>query len=259
VLPHLAGRPHKLRDIGCGGSAVPRALSEAYREQVGLPILQAWGMTETHPVASSGILPRRYADADAETQADQRSRAGLPFLGVEARIVDAETLEPQPWDDKATGELQVRGPWCAQDYYNPDAGVELTTPDGWMRTGDVAAMDSFGSIRIADRTKDLIKSGGEWISSVDLENAIMSHPKVKEAAVVGVPHPKWDERPLACVVLRDGETATEEEILEHLKPQVAKWWLPDAVEFIDEVPKTSVGKFSKKDLRTRFAEFPAKG
>jgi acyl-CoA synthetase (AMP-forming)/AMP-acid ligase II len=123
---------------------------------------------------------------------------------VEARIVDADTQEPQPWDDSATGELQVRGPWCAQDYYNPDAGVQLTTEDGWMRTGDVAAMDEFGNIRIADRTKDLIKSGGEWISSVDLENAIMSHPKVKEAAVVGIPHPKWDERPLACVVLKDG-------------------------------------------------------
>ncbi|SFL75734.1 long-chain fatty acid--CoA ligase [Geodermatophilus ruber] len=259
VLPHLAGRPHKLREIGCGGSAVPKALSEAYREQVGLAILQAWGMTETHPVASSGILPPRYDGADEETRAAQRARAGIPFLGVEARIVDAETLEPQPWDDKATGELQVRGPWCAQDYYHPDAGVELSTPDGWMRTGDVAAMDAFGSIRIADRTKDLIKSGGEWISSVDLENAIMSHPKVKEAAVVGVPHPKWDERPLACVVLKDGETASEEEILEHLRPLVAKWWLPDAVAFIDEVPKTSVGKFSKKDLRARFTEFPARG
>ncbi|MGY1689020.1 long-chain fatty acid--CoA ligase [Geodermatophilus sp. SYSU D01105] len=258
VLPHLVGRPHKLREIGCGGSAVPKALSEAYREQVGLAILQAWGMTETHPVASSGILPRRYLDADEETKAAQRARAGIPFLGVEARIVDAETMEPQPWDDKATGELQVRGPWCAQDYYNPDAGVVLSTDDGWMRTGDVAAMDEYGSIRIADRTKDLIKSGGEWISSVDLENVIMSHPKVKEAAVVGIPHPKWDERPLACVVVKEGQTMTEEEVLEHLRPQVAKWWLPDAVAFIDEVPKTSVGKFSKKDLRARFPEFPAK-
>ncbi len=258
VLPHLAGKPHKLREIGCGGSAVPKALSEAYREQVGLSILQAWGMTETHPVASSGVLPLRYADAGDEAKADQRARAGIPLLGVEARIVDADSLEAQPWDDTATGELQVRGPWCAQDYYNPDAGVELTTADGWMKTGDVAAMDSYGSIRIADRTKDLIKSGGEWISSVDLENAIMSHPKVKEAAVVGIPHPKWDERPLACVVLRDGETATEEEILDHIKPLVAKWWMPDAVEFIDEVPKTSVGKFSKKDLRSKFAEYELK-
>ncbi|WP_448614754.1 long-chain fatty acid--CoA ligase [Modestobacter sp. URMC 112] len=254
VLPHLAGREHKLREIGCGGSAVPKALSEAYREQVGLPILQAWGMTETHPVASSAVLKLSMDDADDETKAAWRSRAGIPFVGVEARIVDADTLEPQPWDDKATGELQVRGPWCAAEYYNPDAGVTLTTPDGWMRTGDVAAMSPDGSIRIADRTKDLIKSGGEWISSVDLENAIMSHPAVKEAAVVGIPHPKWDERPLACVVLKEGKTATSEEILEHLRPLVAKWWMPDAVEFIDEVPKTSVGKFSKKDLRARFAE-----
>ena len=252
VLPHLAGKTHKLRDIGCGGSAVPKALSEAYREQVGLPILQAWGMTETHPVASSGVLPqalrgRRRRDEGRASGPAPASRSS----GVEARIVDADTLEPQPWDDKATGELQVRGPWCAKDYYNPDAGVELTTEDGWMKTGDVAAMDEYGSIRIADRTKDLIKSGGEWISSVDLENAIMSHPAVKEAAVIGIPHPKWDERPLACVVLKEGETATEEDILEHLKPLVAKWWMPDAVEFIDEVPKTSVGKFSKKDLRSR--------
>ncbi|MCV2490554.1 long-chain fatty acid--CoA ligase [Geodermatophilus sp. YIM 151500] len=255
VLPHLAGRPHRLRDIGCGGSAVPRALSEAYRQQVGLPILQAWGMTETSPVASSGVLAPRFDDADDETKAAQRARAGLPFFGVEARIVDADTMQPQPWDDRATGELQVRGPWCAQEYYNPDEGVQLSTPDGWMKTGDVAAMDAFGNIRIADRTKDLIKSGGEWISSVDLENAIMSHPAVKEAAVVGIPHPKWDERPLACVVLKEGQTATEQDILDHVRPLVAKWWLPDAVEFIDEVPKTSVGKFSKKDLRARFAGY----
>jgi fatty-acyl-CoA synthase len=259
ALPHLAGREHRLRKIGCGGSAVPKALSEAYREQVGLPLYQAWGMTETHPVASGGTLATRYADAEEDTKADQRARAGIPLFGVEARIVEAGTTDELPWDDAATGELQVRGPWCAQDYYNPDAGVELSTPDGWMKTGDVAALDEFGNIRIADRTKDLIKSGGEWISSVDLENAIMSHPKVAEAAVVAIPHPKWDERPLACVVLKPGETATEREILDHITPLVAKWWLPDAVEFIDEVPKTSVGKFSKKDLRSRFAEYPVRG
>ncbi len=255
VLPELAGREHRLRDIGCGGSAVPKALSEAYREQVGLPILQAWGMTETSPVASSGVLQARFDDADDETKAARRSRAGMPLFGVEARIVDADTNEPQPWDDTATGELQVRGPWCAQEYYMPDAGVRLTTDDGWMKTGDVAAMDEYGSIRIADRTKDLIKSGGEWISSVDLENVIMSHPKVKEAAVVGIPHPKWDERPLACVVLNEGEEVTEQEILDHLEPKIAKWWMPEAVEFVDEIPKTSVGKFSKKDLRAKFAEY----
>jgi fatty-acyl-CoA synthase len=255
VLPLLAGREHTLRDIGCGGSAVPAALSEAYREQVGLPILQAWGMTETHPVASSARLPSRYADADDATKAAQRARAGVPPLGVEIRIVEAGTIEERAWDDEATGELQVRGPWCAQDYYKPDAGVELSTTDGWMKTGDIAAIDQHGSIRIADRTKDLIKSGGEWISSVELENAIMSHPAVREAAVIGIPHPKWDERPLACVVVKEGESVTAAEIIAHLEPLVAKWWLPDAVEFVDEVPKTSVGKFSKKDLRTRFADF----
>jgi fatty-acyl-CoA synthase len=153
----------------------------------------------------------------------------------------------------------VRGPWCAEDYHDPETPGALSTDDGWMRTGDVAAVDEFGSIRIADRTKDLIKSGGEWISSVDLENAIMSHPKVAEAAVVGIPHPKWDERPLACVVVKDGETLTAGEVLDFLRPKVARWWLPDAVEFIDEVPKTSVGKFSKKDLRTRFAEYDLPG
>jgi fatty-acyl-CoA synthase len=255
VLPHLAGKDHKLREIGCGGSAVPKALSEAYREQVGIPILQAWGMTETSPVASSAMLDPRFDDADDETKAERRSRAGVPLFGVEARIVDADSGEPQPWDDKATGELQVRGPWCAKEYYNPDEPGKLATDDGWMRTGDVAAMDPDGSIRIADRTKDLIKSGGEWISSVDLENVIMAHPKVKEAAVIGIPHPKWDERPLACVVPKEGEQVTEQEILDHLEPKIAKWWMPEAVEFVDEIPKTSVGKFSKKDLRAKFAEY----
>jgi acyl-CoA synthetase (AMP-forming)/AMP-acid ligase II len=254
VLPHLAGREHRLRKIACGGSALPAALSEAYRDRVGLPIDQSWGMTETHPVAAASIVPPRYAGASEQDKAIQRARAGTPLLGVEARIVDAETLQPRPWDDVATGELQVRGPWCAKEYYSPDPGITLLTEDGWMRTGDVAAMDPYGSVRVADRTKDLIKSGGEWISSVDLENVIMSHPKVAEAAVIAISHPRWDERPLACIVLRDGETATAEEIIEHLRPLVAKWWLPDGVEFIDEIPKTSVGKFSKKDLRARFAD-----
>ncbi|GAB4082149.1 long-chain fatty acid--CoA ligase [Modestobacter muralis] len=258
MLPHLAGREHRLRKIGCGGSAVPAALSEAYREQVGLPIYQAWGMTETHPVASGGTLARRFDDADEATKAARRARQGVPLFGVQARIVTAGTTEELPWDDVATGELQVRGPWCAAEYHRPDSPGELTTEDGWMKTGDIAALDAFGTIRIADRTKDLIKSGGEWISSVDLENAIMSHPAVAEAAVVAVPHPTWGERPLACVVVKPGETLTEAQVLDHLRPLVASWWLPDAVEFIDEVPKTSVGKFSKKDLRSRFAEYPAK-
>jgi fatty-acyl-CoA synthase len=256
LLPLLDGvELPKLRRIPCGGSAVPKALSEAFREKLGKPILQAWGMTETSPVATAAHVPARYEDLPEEEKADLRARQGLPLPGVEVRIVEPGSITPLPWDDEATGELQVRGPWIAAEYYRPDEDVQLNTDDGWMKTGDVAAIDAYGSVRLVDRTKDLVKSGGEWISSVELENLLMAHPAVKEAAVVGVPHPRWDERPLACVVLAEGETATAEEILAYLEPLVAKWWLPDAVEFIDEVPKTSVGKFSKKDLRTRFADY----
>jgi fatty-acyl-CoA synthase len=256
LLPLLDGvELPKLRRIPCGGSAVPPALSEAFREKLGKPILHAWGMTETSPVATVSHVPFRYAGLPEEEQAKFRARQGLPLPGVEIRIVEPGSTTPLPWDDEATGELQVRGPWIAADYYRPDDDVQLTAEDGWMKTGDVAAIDRFGSVRLVDRTKDLVKSGGEWISSVELENLLMAHPAVKEAAVVGVPHPKWHERPLACVVLRPGETATQEEILAYLEPLVASWWLPDAVEFIDEVPKTSVGKFSKKDLRSKFAGY----
>ncbi len=244
-----------LRTLICGGSAVPAALSEAYREKTGKPILHAWGMTETHPLGSVSHVQSRDAGADDETLVAIRARQGTPMPGVELRIVETGSIDPLPWDDTATGELQVRGAWIAADYYKPDEGVELSTEDGWMRTGDVAAIDRYGSIRLVDRTKDLVKSGGEWISSVELENLLMGHPAVAEAAVIGVPHPKWDERPLACVVVKDGESVTAEELLDFLRPKVAKWWLPDAVEFIDEVPKTSVGKFSKKDLRGKFADY----
>jgi len=244
-----------LRSLICGGSAVPAALSEAYREKTGKPIVHAWGMTETHPLGSVSRIQSRDLDASDDDLVAIRARQGTPMAGVELRIVEADTIDELPWDDKATGELQVRGAWVAHSYYKPDEGVELSTEDGWMKTGDVAAIDKFGSIRLVDRTKDLVKSGGEWISSVELENLLMGHPAVAEAAVIGIPHPKWDERPLACVVLKQGQTATAEELLEHLRPLVAKWWLPEAVEFIDEVPKTSGGKFSKKDLRGKFADY----
>jgi fatty-acyl-CoA synthase len=244
-----------LRSLICGGSAVPAALSEAYREKTGKPILHAWGMTETHPLGSvCRVQSRDHGASDSDLVAI-RARQGTPMAGVELRIVETDTIDELPWDDEATGELQVRGAWVARDYYDPDDEVELSTADGWMKTGDVAAIDRFGSIRLVDRTKDLVKSGGEWISSVELENLLMGHPAVAEAAVIGIPHPKWDERPLACVVLNEGQTATAEELLDHLRPLVAKWWLPEAVEFIDEVPKTSVGKFSKKDLRSRFTDY----
>jgi len=254
VLPELQGRDvSSLRSIPCGGSAVPMSLSEGYRTQVGLPITQAWGMTETSPVASSGhIKSTLAATLDEEGKAELRTTVGQPLLGVEARIVEPGSTEEQPWDGEATGELQVRGPWVAMSYYDDPRSPDSFTEDGWLKTGDVASIDPHGYIRLRDRTKDVIKSGGEWISSVELENEIMAHPAVAEAAVIGLPHPRWSERPLACVVLRDGETATKEEIIEFLGPRVAKWWLPDDVAFVDEIPKTSVGKFSKKDLRTKF-------
>ncbi|MEQ1785680.1 MAG: long-chain fatty acid--CoA ligase [Acidimicrobiales bacterium] len=254
VLPELKGRDTSaLRAIPCGGSAVPRALSEAYRAQTGLPIMQAWGMTETSPIASVGRIKSTIdATLDDDGRADLRTTVGQPSVCVDARIVRPGSTEALPWDGEASGELQVRGPWIASEYYNDERSPESFTEDGWLKTGDVAVIDHHGYIRLVDRTKDVIKSGGEWISSVDLENELMGHPKVAEAAVIGVPHPKWSERPLACVVVRAGEELTKAEVLEYLEDKVAKWWLPDDVVFVDEIPKTSVGKFSKKDLRDKF-------
>ncbi len=189
------------------------------------------------------------------TKADIRATAGIAPPGVEMRIVDSDTREALPWDDKASGELECRGPWIAKQYYRTDAPGENYSPDGWLRTGDIASISPLGYLRLVDRTKDLVKSGGEWISSVDLENEIMSHPKIAEAAVIAVAHPKWSERPLACVVVRDGETLTREEVLDFLRERLSSWQMPDDVVFIDEVPKTSVGKFSKKTLREQFADY----
>ena len=256
LLPELDGRDlSSLRAILCGGSAVPKALSEGYRAKLGMPILHAWGMTETSPLGSINGRFSAYDGLSEQEAADVRARQGIPPVGVDARILEPGTLTELPWDDKATGELQVRGPWIAGDYYDVEHSEDSFTPDGWLRTGDVGAIDRHGNIRLSDRTKDLVKSGGEWISSVELENHLMAHPAVAEAAVIAVPHPKWQERPLATVVLKPDASATKEELLEFLTPRVAKWWLPDDVVFIDEVPKTSVGKFSKKDLRARFADY----
>ena len=256
VLPELKGRDtSSLRAIPCGGSAVPKALSEAYREQTGLPILQAWGMTETSPIASTCTLSAADLLLPIEEQAELRTTVGQINFGVECRVVEPDTINPVAWDGETSGELQCSGPWIAANYYNDDRSAESFTSDGWLRTGDVATMDADGRVRLVDRTKDLIKSGGEWISSVDVENELMAHPKIKEAAVVGVPHPRWSERPLACIVVEPGQSLTKEEVVEFLVPRLAKWQLPDDVVFIDEVPKTSVGKFSKKTLRDRFATY----
>jgi fatty-acyl-CoA synthase len=244
-----------IRTILCGGSAVPRPLMEGYLRN-GVVISQAWGMTETSPVASVGRIKSTLAGLDPEALLGLRLTQGLPSAGVEARIVEPGTTTELPWDDTATGELQVRGPWVARDYYRMEGSADSpSTPDGWLRTGDVAAISAEGYIRLVDRTKDLVKSGGEWISSVELENAIMGHPAVVEAAVVGVPHPKWDERPVACVVLAAGSSLTLDELRTFLGDKVAKWWLPDDVVLIDAVPKTSVGKFDKKVLRDRLHDY----
>jgi fatty-acyl-CoA synthase len=258
VLPELKGRDtSSLRVIPCGGSAVPKALSEAYREQLGLPILHAWGMTETSPVASVCQLDADEAALPDDVQADLRTTVGRTVFGVECRVVEPDTTNPVPRDGTTSGELQCRGPWVAASYYNDPAGAVSFTDDGWLRTGDVATMDARGRIKLVDRTKDLIKSGGEWISSVELENELMGHPQIREAAVIGIPDEKWSERPLACVVLEEGAELTEGQVLEFLAPKIAKWQLPDHVVFIDEVPKTSVGKFSKKTLRERYTTMPS--
>ena len=256
VLPELAGRDtSSLRAIPCGGSAVPKALSEGYRKQTGLPIMQAWGMTETSPIASVGRIKSSLQPMDIEDEADLRTSVGYVLPGVDFRIADAATGAEQPWDGVATGELQVRGNWIARSYHDDERASESFTDDGWLKTGDVARVDAEGYIFLVDRTKDLVKSGGEWISSAELENEIMAHPKVAEAAVIGVAHPKWTERPLACVVPCEGETVSRDEILDFLDGRVATWWLPDDVVTVDEIPKTSVGKFSKKTLRERFADY----
>ncbi len=257
LYSHLENLSHdilSLRLVVCAGSALPRQFIEAYARKYGTKFMLAWGMTETTPIATVMSLKSRLEELPEAERYERLARHGLPVAGVDVRIVN-EHGEELPWDGVTMGELQARGPWIASGYYNDSRGDDSFT-DGWFRTGDVATIDAEGYIQIMDRTRDLVKSGGEWISSVDLENALMAHPKVMEAAVIGVAHPKWQERPLACVVPRAhfAEDITREEILEFLKDRVPKWWLPDDVVFIEEVPKTSVGKFNKRELRDRFAD-----
>ena len=237
-----------------GGSAVPRSMLEGYDEHR-LTIIQAWGMTETSPLGSVCRLTYDLTDAGTEEQYEYRSRQGIPaaFVELRARGDDGELI---PWDDATMGELEVRGPWVAAAYHRGQ-GAEKFTDDGWFQTGDIVKIDARGCIRICDRSKDLVKSGGEWISSVDLENLLMAHPAVAEAAVIAVPDERWGERPLAAVVLREGKEATADELREHLGQQYAKWQLPERFEFIEEIPRTATGKFKKTELRAQFVEAPA--
>ncbi|MFQ5897510.1 MAG: long-chain fatty acid--CoA ligase [Candidatus Methylomirabilia bacterium] len=242
-----------IRCIPIGGSAAPKSLLETYEKKFGVRMTHAWGMTETTPVGTVSRLKGYMESWPDEQRLAMRAKQGYAAAGVDLRAVDEEGREV-PWDGKTMGELQVRGPWIVSGYYRNPEAAKAFTADGWFRTGDVVTVDSEGYIQIMDRTKDLIKSGGEWISSVDLESLLMAHPKVLEAAVIAVAHPKWVERPLACVVPKPDQKAslTAEEVLEFLRPQVAKWWLPDEVVFLESIPKTTVGKFDKKVLRDQF-------
>ncbi len=258
LYSHLESHPHdisSLRMVYVAGAALPGQFVEHYEKKYGTHFMLGWGMTELSPIGTVTSLKTHLQSLPDPDRFEIMSRHGLPLAGVDLRIVDEEGRE-LPWDGVATGELQARGPWVAGAYYKHTDNHQ-SFMDGWLRTGDVANIDEEGYIQIVDRTKDLVKSGGEWISSVDLENAIMEHPKVAEAAVVGVFHPKWQERPLACVVELPEYKGriTRQEILDFLATRVAKWWLPDDVVFIEAVPKTSVGKFNKRALREEYKNY----
>ena len=255
VLAEQEKQPRDLTSIRLiisGGSASPKGLIQAYNEKLGVPYINAYGMTETSPLVSMSHPTSEMKDYPEDELLNLRISQGLTASLIETEVVNEKG--PVPWDGVTMGELRVRGPWIASQYYKDERTAEAFK-DGWLYTGDIAVLTKEGYIKITDRTKDLIKSGGEWISSVDLENALMSHPAVFEAAVIAVPHHKWQERPLACVVLKEGANATKEELIASLESSFAKWWLPDDVVFLSEIPKTSVGKFLKAKLREELKDY----
>jgi len=244
-----------LDSLVVGGSAAPLSMIEAFEEDHGVEVIHAWGMTETSPVATTGRLKRKFRDLPLEAQHKIKVKQGRALYGVEMKIVDDEGNR-LPHDGEAAGELLVRGPWVTSGYFDDDeANAVAFDAEGWFRTGDVCAIDETGHMMITDRTKDLIKSGGEWISSIDLENAAMGHPAVAQAAAIAMPHPKWQERPMLVVIPRDGAAPGKDDILEHLKQKVARWWLPDDVVFVESFPMTATGKVSKARLRERFKDY----
>ena len=261
VLDALEKNPKRWKFDGpmrviCGGTAPPLELIRSL-DRYGIRMVHLWGMTETTPLATTGHLKSHMRDWNDEAKYQARAKQGWPVPFVELRITRPSENEQRSleaaWDGETPGELEVRGPWVAAHYYESPDQAHRWTEDGWFKTGDVATVDEDGVVKIVDRAKDLVKSGGEWISSVDLENALMGHPAVKEACVVGIPHPKWQERPLAAVVLKDGKNATGDELRIFLGAAFAKWQLPDAFVFVDAIPRTSVGKFKKIALREQFA------
>ena len=234
-----------------GGSACPPAMIRTFENDFNVEVIHAWGMTELSPIGTLGRLKSKHAELSREAQQKLLEKQGKSVFGIDMRIVDGDG-QVLPWDGKAAGDLEVRGHWVVNGYYNID---KSPLHDGWFPTGDVATIDPDGYMQITDRSKDVIKSGGEWISSVELENAACGHPAVAEAACIGITHPKWDERPVLFVVKKPGAEVSGDDIIEHLKPLIAKWWLPDAVEFVDDIPHTATGKISKKDLRERFRDY----
>ena len=251
-LEKIGGKLPELRHVLIGGSACPRAMIKTFREQYGVDVYHAWGMTEMSPVGTTGSLKPEYADLDDEALYDVKQKQGYTPFGVEMKITD-DAGRSLPWDGKTFGRIKVRGFAVAKAYFKDDNPI--LDDDGFFDTGDVGTLDRYGYMQITDRSKDVIKSGGEWISSIDLENLAVGHPKVAEAAVIGVRHPKWDERPLLVIVLKEGQTATKNEILGFLEGKIAKWWMPDDVVFVGAIPHTATGKIQKTALRNQFRDY----
>jgi acyl-CoA synthetase (AMP-forming)/AMP-acid ligase II len=255
LLQHLeasgATLPH-LERVVIGGSACPRAVTKTFRDTYGVEVLHAWGMTEMSPLGSVCTIKPDYGELDGEVWLDVKEKAGQATFGVEMKIVDDEN-RPLPWDGRTFGRLKVKGPAVAKAYYRRPE--EILDEDGFFDTGDVATIDPYGNMQVTDRAKDVIKSGGEWISSIEIENLAVGHPEVAEAAVIGVAHPKWDERPLLIVVPKPGKTPTKDSLLAHLQGRIAKWWLPDDVVLVEEIPHTATGKIQKMTLRQQFRDY----
>jgi fatty-acyl-CoA synthase len=242
-----------LRSMVIGGAAAPKGVIKAYKERHGIEVIHAWGMTEMAPIGSVANITPEIKALSEEEQLEYRAKQGYPTPFVEVRARGDEGFVP--WDGETMGELEVRGPSIIKSYFNTEEGDDKFSEGGWFRTGDIVTIDQYGFIQITDRDKDLVKSGGEWISSVELENALMAHPAVAQAAVIAIPHEKWDERPLAAIVLKEGESVTADDLKEHLKGDFANWWLPDAYEFVEEIPQTATGKFLKMKLRDQFKDY----
>jgi fatty-acyl-CoA synthase len=255
LLQHLEATGSKLphlKKVVIGGSACPRAMAKTFQDVYGVEVIHAWGMTEMSPLGTCCTFKPEYASLEGEARLDIQQKQGqTPFM-VEMKITD-DTGRRLPWDGKIFGRLKVRGPCVARAYYKEENDV--LDEEGFFDTGDVSTIDRYGYMQVTDRAKDVIKSGGEWISSIDLENLAIGHPKVAEAAVIGVKHPKWDERPLLVIVLKKDQSATKDEILKFMRGKIAKWWMPDEVVFVDEIPHTATGKIQKTVLRERFKDF----